>query len=148
MSKTDTPSFGAILDKPSVEVERPKPLPAGTYLCVVAGMPRYDKSSKKGTEFAEFTCKVLQAGEDVDQDALEEMGGIADKVIKNTYYITPDALFMLKEFLINCGIEEGEKTLRQMIDEVPGCQVLITVKHRAGDNGRVFMEVAGTASAA
>ena len=41
------PNFASILDEAPSEVDRPKPLPAGTYTCIVAGTPIYDKSSKR-----------------------------------------------------------------------------------------------------
>lgn len=141
-----TPNFGALLDKPSAEIERPKPLPAGTYTCVVKGLPRYDKSAKKQTEFVEFTLQPLAAGEDVDQDDLTAMGGFANKTIRNTYYITEDALWRLKKFLADLGIEEEDKSLRQMIEEAPGRQVAVFMKHTASDDGEsVFANVASTA---
>jgi len=41
-------NFASILDEAPTEINRPKPLPEGTYLCVV-GQPEEGKSSKKGT---------------------------------------------------------------------------------------------------
>jgi hypothetical protein len=142
-----TPNFGALLDKPSQEVERPKPLPVGTYTCIVQGLPRMDKSSKKQTEFVEFTLKPLAAGDDVDAEALEEIGGIGERTIRATYYVTEDALWRLKKFLVeDLGIEEEEKTLRQMIDEAPGQQVFAHIKHQASQDGTsVFAQLADTA---
>ena len=141
------PNFGALLDKPSSEVEKPKPLPQGSYTCVVQGLPKFDKSTKKGTEYVEFTLKVLAAGEDVDQDELKLMGGIQDKTIRDTYYITENALWRLKEFLVNAGIEEDDdKSLRQMIEETPGCQIIVHIKHTASQDGSsVFANVGSTA---
>ena len=92
-------SFESILDTPATEVERPKPLPAGTYSCIVRGLPEYGESSQKKTPFVRFTLAVQAAGDDVDTDELQEIGGIADKTIRNTFYTTPDALFRLTDFL-------------------------------------------------
>ena len=140
-------SFGAILDKPASDIERPKPLPTGTYVCVVKGLPRYDKSSKKQTEFAEYTLQPLQAGDDVEEEALQEMGGIANRTIRATYYITEDALWRLKKFIEDCGVEiEDGHSLREYCEQLQGRQVLATIKHRASDDGQsVFAELAGTA---
>lgn len=138
-----TPNFGALLDKPSTEIERPKPLPAGSYTCVVKGLPRFDKSSKKQTEFVEFTLQPLAAGEDVDADELESMGGIANKTIRATYYITEDALWRLKDFLAHLGIEDEDRSLRQMIEDAPGKQVIAYIRHRASEDGSsVYAELA------
>ena len=142
------PNFGALLDKPSTEIERPKPLPAGVYTCVVQGLPKMDKSSKKGTEYVEFTYKVLAAGEDVDADDLKAMGGISDKTIRDTYYITENSLWRLKKMLLDCGIEEDDETsLRQMINDTPGKQLLVSIKHTASDDGQsVYANVGSTAA--
>lgn len=141
------PNFGALLDRAPSEVERPKPMPEGQYLWVVSGLPRYDKSSKKQTEFVEFTLKAVQAGTDVDQDELAEMGGIADKTTKATFYLTEGSLWRLKEFLEHCGIEEGD-SLRAMIEETMNCQVVGFIKHEASNDGEsVFARLGKTANA-
>ena len=146
MAQTQTsPNFGALLDKPASDVERPKPLPQGSYHCIVKELPRFDKSSKKFTEFVEFTLQPTSAGEDVDEEDLEAMGGIANKTIRATYYITEDALWRLKDFLGHCGIEE-DGSLRNMIDQTPNCEVTAFIKHRASEDGQaVFAELAKTA---
>ena len=40
----DKPNFASILDEAPTEIDRPKPIPTGTYLCRVQGTPTYDKS--------------------------------------------------------------------------------------------------------
>ncbi len=117
------PSFGALLDKAPSEVERPKPLPQGSYITVLQGLPRQDKSAKKQTEFYEFTHKLLSAGEDVDEDELKAMGGVADKTIKNTYYITEGSLWRLKDFLGHFG--------RGVVIEINGLHFFIPCEREA-----------------
>lgn len=144
-------NFTDILDRPSTEVERPKPTPVGTYLCVVQGLPRIDKSTKKGTEYSEYTLKPIQAQEDVDQDALNEIGGLEQRTLRVTFWHTEDALYRLKEFFDHCQIPEeddGEElSIRQRMGMVQNKQVLATVKHTVGDNGTIYANVTGTASA-
>jgi len=144
----NSPNFGALLSKAPSEIERPKPLPQGTYTCVVKGLPRFDQSSKKKTDYAEYTLQPIAAGEDVDVDDLKAMGGFKDKTIKATYYITEAALWRLKEFLADCGLEEGEyDSLQEMVEAASGCQVLVTMKHRASEDGQaVFAEIGSTAA--
>lgn len=138
-------NFGSILDTPSNAVERPKPMPQGTYVCQVQGLPRYDKSSKKQTEFVEFTLQFLSAGEDVDQEELAAIGGFQGKTIKATYYLTETALWRLKDFLDHCQIEEGDSSLRQRIEEAAGKQVGVFINHEASQDGSaVFARVGRT----
>ena len=130
------PNFGSILDRAPSEIEKPKPLPQGSYITVLVGQPRFDKSAKKQTEFVEFTHKLLAAQEDVDEDELKAMGGIKEKVMKNTFYLTEGAAWRLKEFLEHCGIDLDEcENLRAAVEETPGKQVGIFVNHEASQDG-------------
>lgn len=142
------PEFASILDMPAADISRPAPAPAGSYLCVVNGLPRFDKSTKKQTEYAEFSLKPLQAGEEVDKDELEAWGPLSDKEFKHTFYITERSVYRLKEFMVNdLGIEE-EGSLRAMIDSTPGCQCLVHIKHVASEDGTaIYANVAKTAPA-
>lgn len=143
------PHFATILDEAPSEVVRPKPLPAGTYTCVVRGQPRYDKSSKKRTPFVEFSLAAIAAGEDVDFEELEACGGIDGKIIRATYYLTEDAAYRLDEFHSHCGIDLGiEASRRQRCEEVVNAQVTAVMRHRASDDGTaVYAELARTAPA-
>lgn len=138
-------NFASILDKPASEVEKPKPLAAGTYLVVVKGMPEQGKSAKKKTDFVEFTLGFLQAQDDVDPDelkaSLEGMDGkvakLSDKTIKNTFYLTENSLWRLKDWLEALGLDiEGDASLGQLIEASPGCQIMITLGHDASDDGK------------
>ena len=143
------PNYASILDESPTEIERPKPLPVGTYLCVVQGQPRYDKSSKKQTDFVEFTLRPIAAEEDVDEEALAEMGGFDNKTIRATYYLTEDAVYRLDEFHQHCGIdpEDGESR-RNRNEAIVNAQVRAVVKHRNSQDGStVFAELARTATA-
>jgi len=128
------------------DVEAPKAMPVGSYLFVVKGLPRHDKSTKKGTEYYEFTLQPIQALEDVDEEALEEYGGLRDKdgnprVMRTTFYLTEDAIYRLKEFTEACGVDPTGKTPAQTINELPNCQVIGHVKHSAGRNDRIYANV-------
>lgn len=138
-------SFESILDMPATEVERPKPVPAGSYHCVVQGMPEHGESAKKKTPFVKFTLALQSAGEDVEADELEAYGGLEGKTIKTTYYTTPDSLFRLTDFLEHCGIELEGKSIRAALDETTNCSVGCFVSHRASEDGQqVFAEVKST----
>lgn len=139
-------NFGAILDKPSNEIERPKPLPVGSYLCVVAGLPKMDKSTKKQTEYVEFTANILQALEDVDKEELEAIGGIQGKQVTITYYLTDKSAYRLKEFMIDDLLIDEMETLRPMLDQTQGRQFIANIIHQPSQDGQaVFANVGSTA---
>lgn len=139
-------NFASILDMPTSEIERPKPLPTGTYTFSIQGLYKEDKSTKKQTPYIEFTCKPVAAGDDVDQDALKEMGGLGDKTFRHTFYLTENSAFRLKDFLLDDLKLEEQDNLRQMLADTPNCQFLGTIKHRPSEDGKaVFAEIGSTA---
>lgn len=146
-------TFTSILDKPATEVDRPKPLPVGTYVCVVNGLPKFDKA-KTGTEYVEFQLKPLQPVDDVDDEALMSAltrgdgssKALSDYTIRATYYLTEDSVWRLKKFLEDLGIDSEGKSLRHMIDEAPGRQVAANLRHEASQDGQaIFARLKDTA---
>lgn len=146
--------FTDILDKPATEIDRPKPLPVGTYQWIIQGLPRYDKSKEKQTPFYEFTCKCTGALDDVDDDALNEWAqkadgtsrALTDFTTRLTFYITEDSLYRLQEFLEHCGIDGDGKTTRQCIDETPNCEFVGSIIHKPSQDGQsVFANIGKTA---
>lgn len=130
-----TPNFTSILDEAPSEVAKPKPLPEGTYLCVVGG-PRYDKSSKKGTPFVEFILRPIAAEDDVDVDELDATGGFEGRNIFATYYLTETQKWRLDAFHEHCGLDlEEEASRRSRNDMVMNSQILAYVKHEPTEDG-------------
>lgn len=143
----DSTTFSDILDTPIVDAEKPKPLPQGSYLCAVQTPPKMDKSSKKGTPYVEFTLKPLKAGDDVDTDELKEQGGLKERTLRTTFYLTDGAKWRLREFIENCGIEfEDDTSFSEGIAQLSGCQVIAYVKHEpSADGNQLFANVSNTA---
>lgn len=152
----ERPNFGSLLDTSTDDVERPKAMPEGSYLWTVKGMPRFDKSSKKQTEYAEFTLVCTAAGDDVDHEALDAYltmkdgtkKGLSESIQRATYYLTEGSLFRLKDFLQHCGIELEGRSLRECIDDTPNCQVGAYIRHEASNDGEsIFGRIGKTFSA-
>lgn len=146
--------FSDILDKPATEIDRPKPLPIGTYTWMVQGLPRFDKSKEKQTPFYEFLVKCTGALDDVDDEALNDWAKKADGTMralteftqKLTFYITEGSLYRLQEFIQHLGIDGDGKTTRQCIDETPNCEFVGNITHTASKDGTsVFANIGRTA---
>jgi len=136
------PDFSAILDKPASEIERPKPLPVGTYRTIVRGMPEYGESSQKKTPFARFTLEILRAEDDVDQEALDEMGGCEGKTLRHEIYASFDDrkqqhefTWRAKEFAEHCGVDVDSQSIGQCFEACNGAQVMVTVRHEPARDG-------------
>lgn len=136
----NTPNFSSILDESPSEVSAPLPLPQGTYVCVIQGSPRYDKSSKKGTDFVEFNLRPIAAESDVDESELDESGGLEGRLLRATFYLTEDSIYRLDEFHSHCGIDlEDGQSRRQRNDAVVNTEVRAFVKHETSQDGsRIF----------
>lgn len=130
------PNFASLLDIDMDDVHAPPTFPAGPWHWRVVGQPRRDVSSKKQTPFVEFTLKPLAALEGVDQDDLNAFGDFKDKTLPATFYITEKSLFMLKDFLVACGLE-GK--MEAAIEETMNAEVIGMIRHEASEDGtRVF----------
>lgn len=136
-------NFANLLSKPASDIERPKPLPVGTYLGLVAGAPEFKDIGKNKTPAAEFKIKVLAAQQDVDLEALTAAGGLDNKIMTARFFLTDDSMYRLKEFLTNAlGIEEGRRTIGELLSEAPNKQVYITVSHRPSEDGQqIYAEI-------
>ena len=151
MAKEPSTSFESILDTPADKVERPKPLPAGTYSAIVKGMPEHGVSAQKKTPFVRFTYVLTGAFDDVDEAELEAVltnaegvvTPIGEKSIKDTYYYTThDSLFRLTDALEAMGIDMDGKTVRACLDETPNCSINVVVSHRTPEGSdQIFAEV-------
>lgn len=140
-------NFTEILQQQSSTIERPKPLPVGTYLTIVQGPPTHSQVGEKQTDALDFTLAVMAPQTDVDQVKLLEMGGAQGKTIRHRLFVTDDSRWRLKQFLVeHLAIEEGSKTLGELLAEAPGKQCYVTLRHRpAQDGSTVYAEVASTA---
>jgi hypothetical protein len=143
---TVTPTFESILDMPAADVERPKPIPAGTYDAIIQGLYEEGVSSQKKTPFVQFAFAIQAADEDVDEEELtayltakdgsvKALSGVVLKNNSTKFYTTPDSMFRLTDFLDDLGIDQTDKTIRQCLSETPNCSVKILIGHVASQDG-------------
>lgn len=143
-------SFQDILNTQIDSIKPPVALPVGTYLAIVDGLAEFVKVGVKQTPAANFNLKPVQPQDDVNQAMLlEALDGksLQDKKIRFTLFLTKDAEYRVKQFLVDhLGLDGKGKSIGQLISEAPGRQVMITVGHRSSEDGtRVFNDVKGTA---
>jgi hypothetical protein len=154
-TKASPSSFSDILKTKRGEVERPTPMPVGDYVCAVTNEIRMDKSKQKQTPFVEFTYKILEAMESVDSDQLTEWltkkdgtkKKLSEITIKDTYYITEGSKWRLEDMLKACLGDDDDMSMEQAIQETPGNQLIVTIRHESNQDGSaVFARVAGVAA--
>jgi hypothetical protein len=146
------PDFTSVLDMNPNEIERPKPLPPGGYICIIKDRPVQDKSSQKETPYIEFALHPVEALDNVDEDwlneALTRANGekkkLADMVIRARFYDTQEAGYRLKKFLLDDCQLENSGSIGQIIESAIGCQVIANIKHRSVE-GDTFVDLKSTA---
>lgn len=147
-------SFEDILNMPFEDIERPKPLPQGQYVCIVKDFRR-DKSTQKGTEFVEYLLGIQEAYEDtVDQEELDEyLNGapLTATEVRYTIWLTPKSAYRFADFVRHCKVkvEKGAST-EQVVPTVVNSEVIATIKHQSSrdpitDEVRTYVNVVGTA---
>jgi hypothetical protein len=140
------PSFSDLLSKPAAEIEEPKVLPVGRYLCIVDSYKFVENFGKNNTNCVDFTLSPRQAI-DVDSHLLSDAlngAALADKKIFYRMFVTPDAVYRLKKFLHE-DLGVPLTTFNQMCPEAMGKQVIVTLAHRMSpDSTRVFQDVKKT----
>jgi len=146
------PDFTSVLDMIPDDIEEPKPLPQGDYVTTIKSYVR-DKSSQRETPYVEYLTSPVEALENVDEDWLKEyltkkdgsMKKLSDANIRIRFYDTPDAAFMLRNFLLNdVQLENDGRSVGQLVEAAVNAQVIVSIKHRSQD-GRTFINVVGTA---
>jgi len=134
-------NFTDILNTPMGNIEKPKPRPVGTYIGVVTKAPEIKKIGQKETLAAIFDVKVISPGPDIDASELAAAGGIGERHLRVTQFLTEDALWRLKNFLLALGIEDDARsTIGQLLSQVPGRQAMFKIKHRPSQDGSELYE--------
>ena len=128
-------SFSDLLSKPVDSFKRPLPVPAGSYLATV-GQFKLDKSKQKQTPYVQFPITPIQPLDDVSADELtaaQESWGeksLRDKPFLSDFYLTPEAMWRLGEFLRDkLGIEANGRPTQELLAEAVGMQVMVMVTH-------------------
>ncbi len=111
------------------EIEKPKPLPTGSYIGLIKSVA-YDVSrGEKKTPFARINIELIQALDDVNQDDLASAGGVQGKKTKVDFYLTDDALFRLQEFVLDhVGLDSRGVSLDQALPMLQNMPVGVSLK--------------------
>lgn len=123
--------FGAMLKKKIDDTKRPEAKPAGTYTGVINSF-KFGESAKKKTPYLQLIVNNIQPGADVDSSQLdayrENFPGVLEKwQVTYEFYLTDDALFMLKEFLTSMGINTSGRSYDETIPELRNLPVQLNV---------------------
>lgn len=136
-------SFQDLLNKSVDSVERPAPLPEGTYE-VLTKAYAFVESAQKKTPGVEFEFQLMGAGLDVDKERLEgalKGKAISDRTIRESFWITEKALPRLREFLERAGVNIVGRPFTQCIPEAVGRRIRVYVKQETGEGDNVYNNI-------
>lgn len=139
--------FTELLDsEPIGEIEKPKPLPEGSYAGIIKKI-EFGASRQKKTPYVRFHVEIIAALDDVDANALEEFGDLNNKTMRVDQYVTENTKHMLKDFLLlHVGIEAGDDAkLSEVIPEAQGREVGLRIGHEIAEASQEpYATVSGT----
>ena len=144
--------FSKLADTKLAEVEAPRPIPVGTYIGHIDGVPKFGEARFKDKETGEappvitVTYALLEAQDDVDAEELDESGGLRlDNGKSRT--ITQDFIcnggkipFRFKKFLESFEVDENS-SIAEACESIAGESVIVSVSHRSGDDGTQYHQV-------
>lgn len=141
--------FASILNRQIGSTPPPKPLPIGTYTCVIKEHKIEPKVGQNENALLTYVLTVISAQPDVDQSQLADVtGGVTGKTLRGKFWLTEDAIFRLENFLKDAVGIEGMSTA-QGIPMAVGRQVLAHVRHNPAKDGSatVYTEIDSFAKA-
>lgn len=136
------PDFTSVLSRTVGEVERPKTIPAGNYLCVVTEPAKPDKAKNKTTgeewDVVNFTLKILQPMGDVDMAAYQDAIAKAPPTnMKWTKFVNDErGVYYLQEDLKNIFDVPAGTSFGEALAQCQGKQVIATVKLSPSKDGK------------
>lgn len=146
--------FKSILSTRSNEIEKPKPIPIGTYLAMISERPEIKPEvGQNKIPVVEFKLKLMSATEDVDPDMLASYGSISGKELRHSFWLTnregEPTVWRLKDFLENTlQIEPGDREIGDYMLEAVNRTLLVTVGHRPSPDGEmIYAEIKSVARA-
>lgn len=139
--------FSKLLGKPLDSVERPKPLPAGTYYGSIKNFEPVEIGQNK-TPAIRFNLSLASPGEDIDPNDLQGID-LSKRTMRKEYYLTPESEYRLKEFIASLGIQTAGRSFEETLPETLNQQVMIAVIQKSSQNGEeIFNNVDSVKAAA
>ena len=135
--------FEAILSKNCDDIKEPQAFPGGTYDLTISPNRTLDVSSKKKTPYVELEFVDLIPQDDVDMDLFNEAkdSRTNEPVLKNKFYLSEAAQFMLSNFFDAVGIDTNGRTILDCLEDTPGEHVFGFLEVKFSDAGRPFNEL-------
>lgn len=124
-----TVDFSKLLSIKADDIQRPKPLPAGSYYGIIKKF-KFDETRQKKTAYVRFEIAITSAGVDIAPEDLEGID-LGKKQMYKDFYLTDDSFYRLTDFIASCGIPTAGRDLNSMIPDLLEQPVMLDVTQRA-----------------
>lgn len=121
-------NFKDLLSTKLDDVKAPSALPEGTYHGTISSF-EYGDNNKNKTPYVRFALKFHSTSDDVDPKDLADID-LASRKLSTDFYLTPDARWRLKEFLVSLGLKTDGGSFDELIPEAVGGSVIAYVTQR------------------
>ena len=115
-------NFKDLLSTKLDDVKAPSALPEGTYHGTISSF-EYGDNNKNKTPYVRFALKFHSTSDDVDPKDLADID-LASRKLSTDFYLTPDARWRLKEFLVSLGLKTDGGSFDELIPEAVGQSVI------------------------
>lgn len=141
--------FTSVLDRNFDEIEKPKPIPTGTYYGQLVGVPKERQVGPEKKPVIDFNIKLTNAKVLDDPSALDTYDLPGARPVQKSFFVdTDEGVFALKQFLSSTlGITGQGRKMKELMAESVGKQLLVTVGHDVYQNQSGEMEIASRAKA-
>ena len=134
-------SWEDLLSTESADVERPPPIPKGTYRMVV-GKPIVVEPKGDSKAYVSYPLEGGKPMDDVDPGEFQDYSnhkaikGAAPTINTQRYWLTPKALpFLVDNFLVQACRLAKNGPVKKLVQDATNCTVLVTVKHGVAKDG-------------
>ena len=127
-------NFNDILNQPVADIADPELLPAGLVALTVLSYET-GESSRKKTPYVQVNFSIDDYLEADDESELAAFGNAAGKKTKTQFYMSPNAQFMLRDFLQDhVQVTEGA-TIAEQLEEAKGLSCAGRIDHEFSEDG-------------
>ena len=127
-------NFNDILNQPVADIPDPELLPAGLVALTIVSYET-GESSRKKTPYVQVNFTIDDYLEADDEEDLEAFGLVAGKKTNTKFYMSPNAQFMLRDFLQDhVKVAEGN-TIAEQLDEAKGLTCAGRIDHEFSEDG-------------
>lgn len=142
-------NFTDILSTQASTIEKPPVIPQGTYLGIVKGAPKIADEKTKRESDPDITFNIEVTAPQADVDLSSFPGNVQGTLMNKSFWASDQkGQYSLKRWLVeHLKIEEGTKTLGELIAEAPGRPIMMTVIHKPSKDGtEMFANIKDTAA--